>query len=132
MKKTMEQKGITLVALIVTIVILLIMAVAAINTISSEGIITQANEVVSKHKESVTNETEQMSWLQELLDGKVCKHEKHGVKKVTTYIDHNKHSYKKICKECGSKYEEGEEPHDDELYESGYCSCGAFVDLDPS
>ena len=42
MRKTKEQKGITLIALIITIIVLLILAVVAIGAVQNDGIINYA------------------------------------------------------------------------------------------
>ena len=65
MRRTKEQKGITLIALIITIVVLLILAVVAINSIQNDGIISKAEASANKYNESVQNEADQ---LQNYLD----------------------------------------------------------------
>jgi len=54
--KTKTQKGITLVALIITIVILIILAVVSIGIISKEEIFRQAEDATIKYNESVPKE----------------------------------------------------------------------------
>ena len=54
--KTKEQKGITLVALIVTIVVLLILATVTINSIQNYGIINKAKNVAEKFNEAQEKE----------------------------------------------------------------------------
>ena len=56
MRKSKEQKAITLIALIITIVVLLILAVVAITSIQNDGIISKAEQATNKYNESVTNE----------------------------------------------------------------------------
>lgn len=50
------QKGITLVALLITIVILLIIAAVAINSIQGEGMIVKTESGASRYNQSVKNE----------------------------------------------------------------------------
>ena len=50
------QKGITLVALIITIVVLLILAVVSINAIQNNGIIDKTQGVTEKYNQAQTNE----------------------------------------------------------------------------
>ena len=50
MKKTKEQKGITLVALIITVIVLIILAMVTINAVSDGGIIGYAKNAVEKHR----------------------------------------------------------------------------------
>ena len=56
MKKTKTQKGITLVALIITVVVLLILAAVTINSIQNDGIISKAQYVTNKFDESQKDE----------------------------------------------------------------------------
>ena len=56
MKKTREQKGITLVALIITIVVLLELATVAISSIQNDGIISKAQDVANKFNQAQSNE----------------------------------------------------------------------------
>ena len=57
MKKTKENKGITLVALVITIIILLLLAGIAIATLGGEnGIFSKVKQSKSKHIESEMKE----------------------------------------------------------------------------
>ena len=56
MRKTKEQKGITLVALIITIIVLLILAVVAIGVVQNDGIINYAKNAKSQYGVSQKNE----------------------------------------------------------------------------
>jgi len=49
MKKTRAEKGITLVALIITIVVLIILAVVAINSITNTGVVNYTNNSVNQY-----------------------------------------------------------------------------------
>ena len=56
MKKTREQKAITLMVLIITIVVLLVLATVAISSIKNDGIISKAQEVANKFNQAQTDE----------------------------------------------------------------------------
>ena len=56
MRKTKEQKGITLVALIITIVVLLILAVTAIGALQESGIILHTQNAARDYNEAQGNE----------------------------------------------------------------------------
>ena len=56
MKKTKTQKGITLIALIITIVVLMILAVVTINSVKDGGIITHAQDAADKYNKAQTDE----------------------------------------------------------------------------
>lgn len=72
MRKTKEQKGITLVALIITIVVLLILAIVSINAIQNGGIISKAETTVDKFDAEKTKEELTLQEYEDLfteLDG---------------------------------------------------------------
>lgn len=56
MKKTKTNKGITLIALIITIIILLILAMVSIRLITNEGILTKTEVAVSRYDEEQIRE----------------------------------------------------------------------------
>jgi len=56
MKKIRTQKGITLIALIITIVVLLILAVVTITSIQNDGLILYVNNSAIKYNDSVSDE----------------------------------------------------------------------------
>ena len=56
MKKTREQKGITLIALIITIVVLIILAVVTIDSIRSTGLIRHTEDSATKYKDKQKEE----------------------------------------------------------------------------
>ena len=56
MKRTKEQKGITLIALIITIVVLLILAAVAINSIQNDGILHYAQNAADSWNKAQANE----------------------------------------------------------------------------
>ena len=64
MKKVKKERGITLVALIITVVVLLILAGVSISAVQNAGILTQAQEAANKFN---TMKDKEQSWLDELL-----------------------------------------------------------------
>ena len=72
MKRTKTQKGITLIALIITIVVLLILAVVTINAVQDGGIIGHAKNASKEYKAGV--ELEQINLA--LAEWKIQKHMK--------------------------------------------------------
>ena len=65
----MKNKGITLIALVVTIVVLLILAGITISLVFSEnGIIAKAREAAEKTNQAVINEQEQMNEVGTIID----------------------------------------------------------------
>ena len=68
MKRTKTQKGITLVALIITIVVLLILAVVSINAIQNEGIMSQAQQAADKFNQSQKDEQEKLNSYEQWFD----------------------------------------------------------------
>lgn len=69
MKKLKMEKGITLVALLVTIVILIILAVVAITTIMNTDILGYADKSVDTYQEGKDNEATQMQGYENYLNG---------------------------------------------------------------
>ena len=66
-----NQKGITLIALVVTIVVLLILAGVTINAVFSDsGIIARAKDAQNKANESVQKDMEQINALEKWLESK--------------------------------------------------------------
>ena len=71
MKKTKAQKGITLIALIITVVILMILAAVAINSITNEGIISKTEDTTDKFKQEQEKEKDVLDYYEDLIEGKV-------------------------------------------------------------
>ena len=67
--KTKQEKGITLMALIVTIVILLILATVAINSVLNDGIISKAQDVANKFNEAQSDEQNMIAEYLNYLNG---------------------------------------------------------------
>ncbi len=64
-----KEKGITLVALVVTIIVLLILAGVAISlTIGQNGIFTRAQNATERWEKASTNEAEQMNDFTDTYD----------------------------------------------------------------
>ena len=67
-----KEKGITLIALVVTIVVLLILAGVSINAIFSEnGIIKRAKDAQNKMDEATQNDLDSINELNNWIDGKI-------------------------------------------------------------
>lgn len=56
-----EQKGITLVALVITIIVLLILAMVSISLFMNSGIIDRSNNAVQAYNEAQINEQQQLN-----------------------------------------------------------------------
>ncbi len=56
-----EQKGITLVALIITIIVLLILAMVSISLLMNDGIINRANNAVTAYQTAENDEQGQLN-----------------------------------------------------------------------
>ena len=69
MKKSKTQKGITLIALIITIVVLLILAVVTINAIQGDGIIRYAQNAADDYTRESNAEQETLNTLLEQIQG---------------------------------------------------------------
>ena len=71
-KNYSNQKGITLIALVVTIVVLLILAGVSINAIFSEnGIIKRAQDTQNKMDQATQNDLDSINELNNWMDGKI-------------------------------------------------------------
>ena len=68
MKKLKEEKGITLVALIITIVVLLILAVVAIGAVHDSKIIAHAQNAAGSFNQAKDNEVSELQVAENLLD----------------------------------------------------------------
>jgi len=67
MRKSKEQKAITLIALIITIVVLLILAAVAISSITNDGILSYATNAAKDYNKAVLNEKYYLTELEEFL-----------------------------------------------------------------
>ena len=69
MKEKMRQKGVTLIALVVTIIVLIILAGVAINTLVGEnGIITQAQKAKNDTEQGKKDEASDLASLEEQIN----------------------------------------------------------------
>ena len=65
-----EQKGITLVALVITIIVLIILAGISITMVlGQDGLITKAKDGAGNYKESAANEQLQLQAINDFIDG---------------------------------------------------------------
>ena len=67
MKKFKTNKGITLVALVITIIVLLILAVVSINIIINQGIITKSQEAADQYNQKAEEEQGELTFFERLL-----------------------------------------------------------------
>jgi len=72
MKKTKTQKGMTLIALVITIVVLLILAIVTINSVIDEGILKQAQEAANTYNNSVGNEGDVLQQYSNFLSNQIA------------------------------------------------------------
>jgi len=75
MKKTRMEKGITLIALIITIVVLLILAAVAISSITNDGILGYATNATSQYNKAQKDEQYYLDYYGAYLSGKLWKQE---------------------------------------------------------
>ena len=68
MKKANEQKGITLVALVITIVILLILATISIQSLTNTGLFAKAQEAKEKTKNATENQAKTLNEYEDELN----------------------------------------------------------------
>ena len=71
MMKEKLNKGITLVALIITIIVLLILAAVAISAIKGDGIISHAKNAKTQYEEAQKKEQDMLEYYEATLSGKV-------------------------------------------------------------
>ena len=71
-KRILKERGITLIALVVTIVVLLILAGVSLNAIFSEnGIIKRAKDAQNKMDQATQNDLDSINELNNWIDGKI-------------------------------------------------------------
>ena len=63
LRKNSNNKGITLIALVVTIIVIIILAGVTIAALSSSGIIGRAKEASNKTEQASAEEEVQMAWM---------------------------------------------------------------------
>ena len=95
--KNIKEKGITLVALVVTIIILLILAGVTLSiAVSDNGLFQRAKKATEKYGESAKNETELIQEVEKKLE-EIEKEEKN---QITFYV--GSHYYDEDYVECTS------------------------------
>ena len=65
------EKGITLVALVITIIVLLILAMVSITIVYNQGLIPTSQNAVNTHKEAADNETATLNEASENVQIKI-------------------------------------------------------------
>ena len=71
MKKTVDQKGITLLALIITVIVLLILAVVTISAIKNDGIMQHAQNAKNKYMTNKDKEEYTLDYYELYVAGKI-------------------------------------------------------------
>lgn len=104
MKEIKEQKGITLVALIITIVILLILALVIINNITNDGILGKTQGGIEEHKKAELKEKIVLELNEKRLNNMNGMSEDDVYLTIITYDKDNK-----IKDQLGSPYIETED-----------------------
>ena len=89
MKKIKKEKGITLVALIITIVVLLILAAVAIGSVKNSDIISHSKNASSKYEQEKGIENNTISGMENLIG-------EYAPESTITYADFWKAAYEKI------------------------------------
>lgn len=62
------EKGITLVALVITIIVLLILAMVSISIVMNQGIMEKSKDAADKYNQAAANEQEQIQWTEDTMD----------------------------------------------------------------
>ena len=80
MKVTRMEKGITLIALLITIVVLIILAAVTISTLGSdeEGLIIKAQDIADRYEEAQTNELSRLDSYVDYMDEQYANIENNG------------------------------------------------------
>lgn len=66
-----SNKGITLVALIITIIVLLILAGVSISLVLQGNILGNAEKAVDSYNAAVTDENDNLTYINQLIDNKI-------------------------------------------------------------
>lgn len=104
-KRVRQEKGITLVALIITIIVLLILAVVSINAVQNDGIINYAKNARTEYEKAQEKEQGLLEYYESLMGGTVGKWKQEGatitkinedktktVLKIGDYVNYNEGS----------------------------------------
>ena len=62
------EKGITLVALVITIIVLLILAMVSISIVSQQGLFDRANNAATTYNQAAENEQVNVNYAENLID----------------------------------------------------------------
>jgi len=107
MKRTKEQRGITLIALIITIVVLLILAAVAISSIQNDGILHYAQNAADSWNKAAQNEAGILDSYLEYLNPCLEKGHTYGAwvttKQAGDCLSKIDGSRERTCSECGFK-----------------------------
>ena len=90
MKRIKEEKGITLVALIITIVVLLILAAVAIGTVRDSDIIEYAKNAAGSYNQAKNNELSEIQSAEDLLKQYASKQNPWVAKGLTIPVEYGK------------------------------------------
>ena len=71
MKNNIQNKGITLVALVITIIVLLILAGVSITFALQGNLINNAQTAVNEYDNAATNEAELLNFINQTIDNKI-------------------------------------------------------------
>ncbi len=107
-RKLKKQKGITLVALIITIIVLLILAMVAISVVRGNGILNHAQNAKSAYVSSQDNESTTLNSYMNYIDNKIKtlgnNEEDNIIRFTITFQGEEEHSF-----ECPVSYKSWEE-----------------------
>ena len=87
MKEQNKERGITLVALVITIIILLILATISIQSLTNTGLFAKAQEAKEKTKNEEENQAKTLNEYEDELNKYISGNVKTPIKKVTDNID---------------------------------------------
>ena len=87
MKEQNKERGITLVALVITIIILLILATISIQSLTNTGLFAKAQEAKEKTKNAEENQAKTLNEYEDELNKYISGNVKTPIKKVTDNID---------------------------------------------
>lgn len=105
-----QEKGITLIALIITVIVLLILAGTAISSIINDGVLSYTKNALVKYEEAEKNEQEMLNQLENsLIDGDTSDHlgshtwnyvNKYTQSQFDLLTEHGSGDYTAFCEEC--------------------------------
>jgi len=132
MKGTKEQKGITLIALIITIVVLLILAAVAISSISNDGILHYAQNAADSWNKAQADEQGTLSGYVDWIKYATCSHT--NTTQISTSINDEEHQIVTTCEDCETIISTTKKSHNltcDADHWMGECQeCGYITDVE--